>query len=85
VVDLLDKLKAIFAPNKSIAQYRGELVNTYKFPTETILKYAGRIKNLKSAILDSSRRQGKNVNRVFCNEIDEEVLEAFINGLPLIK
>lgn len=82
VVDLLDKLKAIFAPNKSIAQYRGELANIYKLPVETILKYAGRIKDLKSAILDSGRRQGKNINRIFVSEIDEEVLEAFINGLP---
>lgn len=32
VMDILDKLKAIFAPNKSIAQYRGELANTYKLP-----------------------------------------------------
>lgn len=82
VVDLLDKLKAIFAPNKSIAQYRGELANTYKLPTETILKYAGRVKDLKSAILDGNRRQGKGSSRTFIEEVDEEVLEAFINGLP---
>lgn len=82
VVDLLDKLKAIFAPNKSIAQYRGELANTYKLPAETILKYAGRVKDLKFAILDGNRRQGKSISRTFIEEIDGEVLEAFINGLP---
>lgn len=32
--------------------YRGELANAYKLPNETILKYAGRIKDLKFAILD---------------------------------
>ncbi|CAL1671718.1 unnamed protein product [Lasius platythorax] len=81
VVDILDKLKAIFAPNKSIAQYRGELANTYKLPGETILHYAGKIKDLKSAILDGNRRQGKGMKQSFADEIDEEVLEAFINGL----
>lgn len=82
VTDLLDKLKAIFAPNKSISQYRGELANTYKLPNETILRYAGRIKDLKFAILDGTRRQGKDISRAFSEEIDKEVLEAFINGLP---
>lgn len=82
VTDILDKLKAIFAPNKSVAQYHGELANTYKLPNETILHYAGKIKNLKSAILDGNRRQGKGTKRSFIDEIDEEVLEAFINGLP---
>lgn len=82
VTDILDKLKAIFAPNKSIAQYRGELANTYKLPNETILHYAGKIKDLKSAILDGNRRLGKGTKRSFIDEIDEEVLEAFINGLP---
>jgi len=82
VTDLLDKLKAIFAPNKSIAQYRGELANAYKLPSETLLKYAGRIKDLRFAIVDGNRRQGKNLNLTSLKEIDEEVLEAFINGLP---
>lgn len=82
VVDLLDKLKNIFAPNKSVAQYRGELANAYKSPNETVLKYAGRIKDLKLAILDGNRRQGINNPRLFNNEIEGEVLEAFVNGLP---
>ncbi|XP_029659356.1 uncharacterized protein LOC115233195 [Formica exsecta] len=82
VVDLLDKLKNIFAPNKSVAQYRGQLANAYKLPNETILRYAGRIKDLKFAILDGHRRQGTNNPRGFNNEVEGEVLEAFINGLP---
>ncbi|KAL6440858.1 hypothetical protein ACFW04_003348 [Cataglyphis niger] len=70
ITDLLDKLKFIFASFKSAAQYRGELANTYKLPNKTILKYAERVKDLKTAILDGHRCQGK------------KVLEAFINGLP---
>jgi len=81
IVDLLNKLKVIFAPNKLIAQYRGELANIYKLPTETILKYAGRVKDLKSAILDENKCQGKDLS-TFMEEVDEEVLEVFINGLP---
>lgn len=82
VVDLLAKLKTIFAPNKSISQYRGELANTYKLPTETILKYAGRVKDLNSAVLDENRCQDKGLSRTFTEEINGVVLEAFINGLP---
>ncbi|KAL6418994.1 hypothetical protein ACFW04_011646 [Cataglyphis niger] len=79
ITDLLDKLKSIFALSKSVAQYRGELANTYKLPNET--KYAERVKDLKTAILDGHRRQEKGYVREFYNEI-EEVSEAFINGLP---
>lgn len=86
VVDLLDKLKAIFAPNKSIAQYRGKLANIYKLPNETILKYAGRIKDLRVAMQDGNRRQGNGINRTFNEELNAEVLEVFthINGLPIL-
>lgn len=40
------------------------------------------MKNLKFAILDGNRRQGKEKSRDFIEEVDEKVLEAFINGLP---
>jgi len=58
VTDLTDKLKIIFAPNKSVSQYRlcDELVNIYKLP-ETNLKYVGRIKDLRIALIDTSRHQ----------------------------
>jgi len=82
VTDLTDKLKTIFAPNKSVSQYRGELANIYKLPTETILKYAGRIKDLRTALIDTNRRQGRSIDNSFLEEIDTEVLEAFTNGLP---
>lgn len=82
VTELTDKLKTIFAPKKSVSQYRGELANIYKLPTETILKYAGRIKDLRTALIDTSRRQGRGIDRPFLEEIDAECLEAFVNGLP---
>lgn len=82
VVDLLNKLKTIFAPNKSIAQYRGELATACKLPNETILKYAGRIKNLRFATLDGQRRQGTGNLHRYNSEVENEVLEAFVNGLP---
>jgi len=79
VTDLTDKLKTIFASNKS--QYRGELANIYKLLTETILKYVGRIKDLRTALIDTSRRQDRNMDKSFFEEINTEVLEAFTNGL----
>lgn len=82
VTALLDKLKSIFAPCRSVAHYRGELANTYKFYNESVLKYAGRIKNLKTAILDSQRREKGLANREFTEDLDREVLDAFISGLP---
>lgn len=82
VDDLIDKLKTIFAPHKTVSQYRGELANIFKLPTESILKYAGRIKDLRTAIIDTYRRTRGGVDRQFFEEIESEVLEAFINGLP---
>ena len=82
VDDLIDKLKTIFAPHKTVSQYRGELANIYKLPTESILKYVGRIKDLRTAIIDTYRRTRGGVDSQFIEEIDNEVLEAFINGLP---
>lgn len=82
VTELLDKLKTIFAPCKTVSQYRGELANIYKLPNETVLKYAGRVKDLKTAIIDCYRRERGGVNKTFADEIDSEVLEAFTNGLP---
>jgi len=78
-----DKLKTIFALNKSISRYRGDLANIYKLPTEIILKYVGRIKDLRTALIDTSRHQSQNIDKSFLEEIDAEVLEAFTNGLPL--
>ena len=81
VDDLIDKLKTIFAPYKTVSQYRGELANIFKLPTESILKYVGRIKDLRTAIIDTYRRT-RGGDSQFIEEIDNEVLEAFINGLP---
>jgi len=79
ITDLTDKLKTIFALNKSVSQYRlrGELANIYKLPMETNLKYAGRIKDLRPAFIDTSRRQGRIINKSFFEEIDAKVLKAY--------
>jgi len=36
---------------------------------------------LRTARIDTSRRQGRNTDKLFLEEIDAEVLEAFTNGL----
>lgn len=82
ITALLDKLKTIFAPNKTVAQYRGELANIYKLPGESILRYATKIKDLRTAIIDCHRRQRQLTDNEFIKEINEEVLQAFISGLP---
>lgn len=82
ITELLDKLKTIFAPSKTVAQYRGELANIYKYPNETILKYAARVKDLYTAITDCHRRQRQSLDTDFILEINEETRLAFISGLP---
>jgi len=57
-------------------------IYVYKLPTEPVLKYDKRIKDLRTALIDTSRRQGRNIDKLFFEEIDAKVLEAFTNSLP---
>lgn len=82
VEELGDRLRTIFAPQKSVNQYRGDLGNIYQKPNEHILDYISRIRDIRLAILDGIKRSAGHISRDKQREIDQETLEAFCNGLP---
>lgn len=56
----LDFLKRTFGPGRNSNYYRGQLSKAYKKPGEHILDYIGRIKDLKTAIIEGDQT---NLNR----------------------
>jgi len=79
---MINHLKKIFGPNKSLNQYRGELGNLYMTPNENIFNYVVRAKNLRAAITDEEIDMYGTLLPQDEDRIDHDVLESFINGLP---
>lgn len=79
----LDALKRTFGPGRSSNYYRGQLSITYKKPNEHILDYIGRIRDLRTAIIEGDQA---NLDRALMApeivSIDSFALEAFYEGLP---
>lgn len=82
VCDLTRKLKQIFGPNKSLNQYKGELGNAFMKSNENILDYVARIKELRTAIIDGEFELNKRLDDWIIDNIDSDVLDSFVNGLP---
>ena len=83
VEKFLDCLKRTFGPGRNSNYYRGQLSMAYKRPNEHVLDYIGRIKDLKTAIIEGDQA---NLNRplteVELASIESFALEAFFEGLP---
>jgi len=79
---MINHLKKIFGPNKSLNQYRGELGNLYMLPNEDIFNYVERAKDLRAAIIDGEVDMYGSMLPQDEDRIDRDVLESFINGLP---
>lgn len=83
ITQLIDLLTTAFGSSKTVDQYRGELSTVYKKPTEHMLDYISRIKELRSAILDTERREKGTVSNSLLKEIDKLTAKSFRDGLPL--
>ncbi|XP_068990133.1 uncharacterized protein [Neodiprion pinetum] len=79
---LLDKLTEVFAPIRSANHYRGELGQLYKHSDEHVLDYIGRTRDIKTGLIEAERRKNRELTKSEIIRLDEEVLEAFIGGLP---
>lgn len=79
----LDTLKRTFGPGRSSNYYRGQLSIAYKKPSEHILDYIGRIKDLRTAIMEGDQTNlTRSLTESEISSIDSFVLEAFYEGLP---
>lgn len=83
IIQLIDLLTSAFGSQKTINQYRGELSIIYIKRGEHILDYISRVKDLRSAIIDSERRECGQLTHGQLAEIDALTARSFCEGLPL--
>lgn len=82
IMQLIDLLNGAFGSLKPVDQYRGELSMIFLKPHEHILDYISRVKDLRSAIIDSMRREGADSANQLA-EVDRFIIRSFCDGLPL--
>lgn len=83
VEKFLDSLKRSFGTGKSSNYYRGQLSMTFKKPNEHVIDYIGRVKDLKTAIIEGDQTSfGRQLSEVEIASIESFALEAFLEGLP---
>jgi len=83
VTELIDLLSDAFGTRKTIDQCRGELSTIYIKPSEDMLDYICRVKDLRSTIIDAERREKGRVEPQFLAEIDGLTARSFCQGLPM--
>lgn len=83
VTQLIDLLNTAFGSPKTIDQYRGELSTIYLKPREHMLDYIGRVKDLRTSILDAERREKGFLTERTVREVDGLAARSFCDGLPL--
>lgn len=80
VSELCDRLKDVFGSYRTVDHYRGDLANIFMRPSEHILDYIARVKDLRSAILDTTH------DNTPTRSIDKFVSRCFIDGLvPFLR
>ncbi|XP_068994027.1 glutactin-like [Neodiprion pinetum] len=77
-----NKLSTVVTPSRSVNFYRGELAGIFKGPSNHIMEYVGRIKDLKSSILECERRTNGGIDEETEKSMESETLKSFIEGLP---
>ena len=82
VKELGNKLKDMFAPAKTVNEYRGKLGSIYQRPGEEIFSYKDRVKNLRLAIMDGEQVRHGNISSSLQESINMDTREAFLRGLP---
>jgi len=83
VDQLIDCLKRTFGPARTSNYYRGQLSINFKKPSEHILDYIGRVKDLRNAIIEGDQIQlCRPLNKHEVDQIDSYALESFFEGLP---
>ena len=82
IEELIEKLKRVYAPAKSVYQLQGELVNKFMRERENVLSYAARIKEIADKIEDAHRLNNiDQVDNNFKQNLGRDVIQCFIRGL----
>ena len=82
IEELIEKLKRVYAPAKSVYELQWELGNTFMWERESVLSYAARIKEIVDRIEDGHRlnNNGK-VDKAFKRNLQRDVIRCFVCGL----
>ena len=72
---LCERLKDVFGPQRTVDQYCGDLANIYTRPSERIMEYISRVKDLHDVIIDCDRAN------IDIGNIDNLTTTSFINDL----
>ena len=81
IEELIEKLKRVYAPAKSVYQLQGELGNTFMWESENALSYAARIKEIADRIKEAHRlNNGGQVDNAFKQNLERDVIQCFIRS-----
>lgn len=75
VSELCNRLKDVFGTYRTVDHYRGDLANIFMGPNEHILDFIARVKDLRTAILDTT------LDDTPTRSIDRFVTRCFVDGL----
>ena len=82
VDDLINRLKKIYSPSKTVYQLQGELGSTYMWERESVLSYATRIKEIADQIYDAHRiNNGGQLDETFKAGLEKDLIQCFLRGL----
>ena len=82
IEELIEKLKRVYAPAKSVYQLQGELGNTYTREKENVLSYAANIKEMADRIEDAHKLNNNGqVDSTFKRNLQRDVIQCFIRCL----
>ncbi|KAI4476898.1 hypothetical protein M0804_013225 [Polistes exclamans] len=79
---LIERLKDAFLASGGSNYYRGQLAAEFIRPSEHMLDYFSRIKELTQSVLDETAKSSVHVERRVKLAIEREGLDALVRGLP---
>lgn len=79
---LTSVLKQVFAPQKLVSDYYGELANLCKKPNEHVVDYIARTRDIIDAIEDGERTERGVLPAIERKRIESRAISHFLSGLP---
>lgn len=80
--ELIDRIKQVYSPSKSVYQLQGELGALYMWENESVVSYAARIVEAMDRITDAHRLNNQNrVDNNFVKDVETSAIQCFIRGL----
>lgn len=79
---LCETLRKRFEPGRALLQYKCDMSNIYRKRGEHMIDYTGRVKDLRCALVEATRKENGQVDAGELAEIDTLTRQSYIRGLP---